>query len=111
MLIHVNKRTRKLVYQLGSIETQFNQGVCFLSISLVPYRRQRNAVNQFAIVCIDVFSRYVFARATAENVCEFLEKDVLYHFHAPEVLISDNGKQFVSKTFQELLKKYQIEHQ
>lgn len=86
-----------------------------LSIDLIgPLPASKKRKHQFAVICIDVFSRYVFARsftrATAENVCDFLERDVLYHFHTPEVLISDNGKQFVSKSFQDLLQKYKIRH-
>lgn len=86
-----------------------------LSIDMIgplPSSTQRR--HQYAIVCIDVFSKYTFARsyarATAENLCEFFENDVLNHFHTPEVLISDNGKQFISKMFTDLLKKYRIRH-
>lgn len=86
-----------------------------LSIDIIgPLPPSKGKRHQFAVICIDVFSRYAFARsfsrATAENICEFLERDVLYHFHAPEVLISDNGQQFKSKTFQQLLQKYRIHH-
>jgi len=109
------KQTNEITQAEGGEYRDPGQPGRMLSIDLIgPLPLSKKKRHQYAVICIDVFSRYVFAktftRATAENICEFLEKDVLYHFHAPEVIISDNGKQFISKLFQDLLAKYRIRH-
>lgn len=68
--------------------------------------------HQYAVVAIDCFSKYVFTksfvRASALNVADFVEKEIIFKFGAPEVIVCDNGAQFVSKTFDELLAKYHV---
>ncbi|XP_055307110.1 uncharacterized protein K02A2.6-like [Sitodiplosis mosellana] len=68
----------------------------------------------YALVCIDGFSRYVFTksfiRATTENTIEFLEKEVLFKFDTPEIIVSDHGSQFTSVAFRQFLEKYKIKH-
>ena len=48
--------------------------------------------------------------ATTANVIEFLVKEVFLKFGTPEIIHSDNGKQFVAKAFEEMVKTYQIRH-
>lgn len=43
--------------------------------------------------------------ATAQNVANFLENEVFHAFGVPEIAHSDNGKQFVSKSCEEMVKK------
>lgn len=66
------------------------------------------------IVAVDAFSRYVFARsctkATAHVITDWLEKDVFFKFCVPEILVSDNGAQFTSAWFAEVMKNYRIRH-
>lgn len=79
-----------------------------------PLPASRKKQHMYAIVCIDGFSRYIFTksfvRATAENTIEFLEKEVLFKFDTPEIIVSDHGNQFTSVAFRQFLEKYKIKH-
>lgn len=63
---------------------------------------------------MDHFTKFIFLHAmkeaTAENVIKFLEDQVFHTFGVPEIIHSDNGKQFVSKMFEEMIKRYKINH-
>jgi len=48
--------------------------------------------------------------ATIAVVIKFLTKEVLNTFGVPEIIHSDNGKQFVPKTFVKMTKNYQSRH-
>ncbi|XP_067635466.1 uncharacterized protein [Eurosta solidaginis] len=48
--------------------------------------------------------------ATASNVVKFLTEEIFHKFGVPEIVHSDNGKQFVSKQFTELLETYGVRH-
>lgn len=70
--------------------------------------------NTCLLVITDVFSKFVliqpFRQATAESLCPFVENMVFQLFGVPEVLLTDNGTQFVSKLFQDLLNRYNVSH-
>lgn len=48
--------------------------------------------------------------ATAANVVKFLTEEIFHKFDVPETVHSDNGKQFVSKQFTQLLENYGVKH-
>nr|XP_041632381.1 uncharacterized protein K02A2.6-like [Drosophila kikkawai] len=48
--------------------------------------------------------------ATASNVVDFLITEVFYKFGVPEVVHSDNGRQFTSKIFEEAMESFGIRH-
>ncbi|XP_052857047.1 uncharacterized protein LOC128265207 [Drosophila gunungcola] len=48
--------------------------------------------------------------ATAAAVVRFLTSEVFHTFGVPEILHSDNGKQFVGKKFADMIQLYQIKH-
>jgi len=48
--------------------------------------------------------------ATATNVVNFLVNQIFYKFRVPETIHSDNGKQFVSKAFEEMIQGFGIQH-
>lgn len=84
-----------------------------ISIDLIgPLPPSKIHGHQHAVVAIDCFSKYVFSktfvRATALQIAKFVEEDIIYKFETPEVIVCDNGAQFISKTFEDLLKKYHI---
>lgn len=86
-----------------------------ISLDLVgPLPASRTHKHRWIIVAIDVYSRYVFAkgctRATSNVITEFLEKEIFYKYDTPEMLISDNGKQFVSDLFKTFLAEHKIRH-
>lgn len=49
-------------------------------------------------------------KATTKLVNKFLRDEIFHKFGVPEVLHSDNGKQFTSEMFQELLNLYGVKH-
>jgi len=49
-------------------------------------------------------------RAVAAEVIKFLETKIFHQYGVPEIIHSDNGKQFVSQIFGELLTRYGIRH-
>lgn len=86
-----------------------------LSIDLVgPLPPSKHNKHTWLMVAVDAFSRYVFTkscvRATAYGITEWLEKDIFYKFCVPEILISDNGSQFTSEWFSNVMKSYRITH-
>lgn len=68
--------------------------------------------NTVILVITDWFSKFVslfpLRRATAAKVVEVLERQIFLQFGVPEVVIMDNGKQFVSKELMALFEKYRI---
>ncbi|XP_043661543.1 uncharacterized protein K02A2.6-like [Drosophila teissieri] len=78
-----------------------------------PYPRTK-AGNSVIFVCLDHFSKFVrlhpMKQAVATEVVKFLEVNIFHQFDVPEVIHSDNGKQFVSQTFADLMDRYGINH-
>lgn len=86
-----------------------------LSVDIIgPLPAAKHSKHAYAVVAVDCFSRYVFAKsfvnATADKIIPFLEEEVLFKFDVPEVVITDNGKQFKSKAFGDFVAKYKIRH-
>ncbi|XP_055589182.1 uncharacterized protein LOC129741468 [Uranotaenia lowii] len=48
--------------------------------------------------------------ASAESLSQFVETFIFLLFGVPEVILTDNGSQFVSSTFENLLTKYGVTH-
>lgn len=69
---------------------------------------------QWVIVAVDVFSKYVFAKActhaTTNIITDFLEKEIFYRFDTPEILITDNGTQFTAEKFKQFTEEHGIAH-
>ncbi|GBP15281.1 Gypsy retrotransposon integrase-like protein 1 [Eumeta japonica] len=51
-----------------------------------------------------------FAKGECKNVVRFLIAEVFHKFGEPEVVVSDNRKQFVGKEFADLMKNFGIRH-
>lgn len=66
------------------------------------------------LVATDVFSKFIlvqpFREAKAHSLVEFVENMIFRLFGVPEIMLTDNGSQFVSKQFKELLKTYNVSH-
>lgn len=66
------------------------------------------------LVVTDIFSKFVivqpFRQATAESLVPFVENMLFQLFGVPEVILTDNGTQFISKSFQDLLQEYHVTH-
>lgn len=66
------------------------------------------------LVATDVFSKFVliqpFREAKAEPLVEFIENMIFRLFGVPEIILTDNGTQFLAKTFKKLLESYHVSH-
>lgn len=87
----------------------------FLTMDFVgPLPASGRNRNTCLLVVTDLFSKFVlvqpFRQATAESLVQFVENAIFLLFGVPEVILSDNGTQFVSSLFQNLLKKYEVTH-
>ena len=78
---------------------------------LGKYPRSKEG-NCFIFIVVDALTKYVFLKgmreASASNVVKFLIAEVFFKFGVPETIHSDNGKQFVSKQFKDMLETYGI---
>lgn len=80
---------------------------------LRPYPRSRSG-NIGIFVAVDHLSKFPFLKTvkngTVESVVKFMEEELFHCFGVPETVVSDNGVQFKSKMFNDLLKKYNVKH-
>lgn len=80
---------------------------------LGPYPRSK-AGNTSILIVLDQFSKFVLLKplrkATAKEVCRYLEEHVFHLFGVPESVWSDNGVQFVSREFKSMLTQYGVTH-
>lgn len=85
-----------------------------LAIDLVGKLPLSKLQNQYLFVVLDCFSRFAFVKplrfATSKAIVQYLKDVVFTRNGCPEIIISDNGKQFVSHTFEEMCKAYNIRH-
>lgn len=70
--------------------------------------------NRYIFICIDQLTKFVFLKpmkkSTAYNVCKFFEEELMSTFGVPEMVFSDNARQFLSKEFQKMMSDYGIRH-
>lgn len=64
------------------------------------------------LVIVDWITKYVIVHpmrsADSLKMIDFLEQQVFLRFSRPRIILSDNGKQFVSTAFNALLAKHKI---
>src|SRR5436190_1338723 len=74
---------------------------------LGPFPRSK-AGNKYVVAFQDQYSKWTevapLKTATAVNVANKLKEHILLRYGAPDILIVDNGTQFVSKMFRDLAK-------
>lgn len=80
---------------------------------LGPYVRSR-CNNSYIFIVLDHITKFVLlkplAKATSKHVIKFLMDEVFHKFGVPEILMSDNGQQFVGKDFSNFLAAYGVKH-
>lgn len=84
-----------------------------ISLDLLgPYPRSKKG-NRYLLVVVDWFTKFVLvhpmANATARNITNFLENQVFLIFGVPQIVVADNGQQFVSNEFKNLIKEYNVQ--
>ena len=83
-----------------------------ISLDLLgPFPRSRKGYTSLLVVC-DWFTKFVLVhplrKATAAEIGAFLENHVFLTYGVPQICMMDNGPQFVSSQFRDLLAKYDI---
>jgi transposase InsO family protein len=80
---------------------------------LGPFPRSKTG-NTYLLVVTDWFSKSVilkpFRAAESKSLKNFMENGVFLNKGVPEILLSDNGPQFVGREFRKLLKEYKVDH-
>lgn len=80
----------------------------------VTYRPWQKIFIDYIFIILDHLTKFVILKAmrkaSAVNVVRFLESEVFHKFGVPQVVHSDNGKQFVAVEFSSLLSKYGCHH-
>lgn len=80
---------------------------------LGKYPRSKKG-NAYIFIVVDHFSKFTFLHAmkeaTTQNVIQFLVNQIFHTFGVPEIIHSDNGKQFTSKEFGKMIDNYKISH-
>lgn len=85
-----------------------------LHIDVVGPIKPSSAGNRFIITAIDAFSRFAYARARKEvktrDIIDFLTEEIITKHGLPVYLVSDNGPQFRSNQFKEIMNDLGIKH-
>ena len=105
---HADEKAYKYPYLLKGLTIDHPNHVWEIDISYIPMRHG----FMYLLAIIDVFSRYVVGWSlsntmTAEWCCSVLEEAFLYH-GKPEIVNSDQGSQFTSVSYVELLKNNNV---
>lgn len=78
---------------------------------LGPYPRSKSG-NTVILIILDQLTKFVWLKplrkASAITIVKFVESEIFHMVGAPETLLSDNGKQFISKDFCDLLNRYGV---
>ncbi|CAN6581514.1 unnamed protein product [Malus baccata var. baccata] len=68
----------------------------------------------YILLVVDYVSKWVEAKATKTNdskvVSDFIKSNIFARFGMPRVIISDRGSHFCNRTFEALLRKYNVTH-
>jgi len=80
---------------------------------LGKYPRSKRG-HAWIFIVVDHFSKFTFLKAmreaSAADVVNFLVHEVFFKFGVPEVIHSDNRRQFISKSFEVMTKAFGITH-
>lgn len=80
---------------------------------LGPYPRSK-AGNTTLLIVLDQFSKFVLLKplrkASTTDIIRFLKNEVFHMFGVPESIWSDNGSQFISRDFKDLMTCYGVDH-
>ena len=78
-----------------------------------PLPRSR-AKNQYILVCVDMFTKWVEIIPVKNKVATTIEKEfhrkIIWKWGTPRILFTDNGKEFVNKIMVKLTQNFGIRH-
>lgn len=100
---------------MGAQKQHCDQPWQFLTLDyLGPFPPSGKTRSTCLLVVTDVFTKFVlvqaFTQATACSLVKFLEQSIFLLFGVPEIVLTDNGSQFTSKLFKDLLTHHGITH-
>ena len=85
-----------------------------VSIDLMGPLVRSSKQNTYLFVAYDFFTKYPILipirTATARKIVELTENEVFLSHGIPKTMIVDNGSQFKSKDFKELMKEYKVQN-
>lgn len=112
-ILHRNKIFGRAKYEPAIHRFQYKHKNDLWHIDITKFQIKGEG-RLYIIAIIDNFSRKIVAigvynRQTAENVVALFKQAIQTH-GIPKAILSDNGKQFLSKLFQELCEQSGIKH-
>lgn len=109
--------SQQKVSQTGRIGLMGNPKEVSMPFQLVsidiagPYPRSTKGF-QYLLVVSDYFTKFTvlhpMRNATASEVVQFVENQVFLVYGVPQIIVCDNGVQFTSNMFRDLIKRYDI---
>lgn len=106
------------VSQLGKIglmgnPKNINQPFQLISADIMgPFPKSKSG-NIYLLNIVDWFTKYTFIfplkKANSKIICKLIENNVFLTHGVPQIIVVDNGSQFVSQEFKSLLNKYKID--
>lgn len=95
-------------------EKEVNYPFQLISMDLMGPLPRSSKGNTYLLVVTDWYSKYVLLhplrQATTNGICKFIEEQVFLIYGVPQVIVVDNGSQFVSKKFKSLCKEYFVKN-
>lgn len=84
-----------------------------LAVDLIGPLPKSKSGNCHLLVVVDWLTKFVLVhpsrRATAEDIVRFFENEVFLKFGVPQIILADNGSQFVSRKFKDLTDSYGVQ--
>jgi len=81
---------------------------------LGPFHMAKGQVK-FLIMTIDYFTKWnevdLIATISAQQIQNFMWKNIICRHGLPHSIVTDNGKQFTEKGFEQFLQQLRIKHQ
>nr|KYP57968.1 Pol polyprotein [Cajanus cajan]KYP57996.1 Pol polyprotein [Cajanus cajan] len=69
---------------------------------------------KFLLVAINYFTKWIkacpLAKITTKNIRKFTWKSIICRFGIPHSLVTDNGRQFITQSFEDFLRELGIKH-
>lgn len=84
-----------------------------ISVDLIGPLPRSTKGHTSLLVVTDWFTKFVqvqpLRKATASAIVKFLENDVFLMFGVPQIIMCDNGPQFIGGIFQKLIERYKVQ--